>query len=102
VQNELGVAKAFYFCFFGAFGSLFPLMAVFFKVILLFSSPLSSFLLTSYFLPLSSLLLPVCAYSFLHPPSSLLPLPYSYSLLLTPYSFLITPYRYSLSVLLIP
>lgn len=31
VQNELGVAKAFYFCFFGAFGSLFPLMAVFFK-----------------------------------------------------------------------
>jgi hypothetical protein len=32
VQNELGVAKAFYFCFFGAFGSLFPLMAVFFKV----------------------------------------------------------------------
>jgi hypothetical protein len=33
VQNELGVAKAFYFCFFGAFGSLFPLMAVFFKVL---------------------------------------------------------------------
>ncbi len=33
VQNELGVAKAFYFCFFGAFGSLFPLMAVFFKVV---------------------------------------------------------------------
>jgi len=31
IKNELSVAKAFYFCFFGAFGSLFPLMAVYFK-----------------------------------------------------------------------
>ena len=27
------MAKAFYFCFFGAFGSLFPLMAVYFKAL---------------------------------------------------------------------
>ena len=31
MKNEMKVAKAFYFCFFGAFGSLFPLFAVFFK-----------------------------------------------------------------------
>jgi len=31
IKNELHVAKAFYFCFFGAFGSLFPLLAVYFK-----------------------------------------------------------------------
>ena len=30
-RNEMKVAKAFYFCFFGAFGSLFPLLAVYFK-----------------------------------------------------------------------
>jgi len=31
VKNEMHVAKAFYFLFFGAFGSLFPLLAVYFK-----------------------------------------------------------------------
>ena len=33
VKDELKIAKAFYFCFFGAFGSLFPLMAVYFKAL---------------------------------------------------------------------
>ena len=32
IKNEMHVAKAFYFLFFGAFGSLFPLLAVYFKV----------------------------------------------------------------------
>ena len=31
MKNEMTVAKVFYFCFFGAFGSLFPLFSVFFK-----------------------------------------------------------------------
>ena len=31
MKNEMTVAKTFYFCFFGAFGSLFPLFSVFFK-----------------------------------------------------------------------
>ena len=31
MKNEMTVAKMFYFCFFGAFGSLFPLFSVFFK-----------------------------------------------------------------------
>ena len=31
MKNEMTVAKMFYFCFFGAFGSLFPLFSIFFK-----------------------------------------------------------------------
>ncbi len=31
VNRELLIAKAFYFCFFSAFGSLLPLMAIYFK-----------------------------------------------------------------------
>lgn len=31
INRELIIAKAFYFCFFSAFGSLLPLMAIYFK-----------------------------------------------------------------------
>lgn len=31
INRELLIAKAFYFCFFSAFGSLLPLMAIYFK-----------------------------------------------------------------------
>ena len=42
VKNEMHVAKAFYFLFFGAFGSLFPLLAVYFKVFCCYPSYLAN------------------------------------------------------------